>query len=234
MEQLIEILLSESGYLKKDLGISVYSKQDQSFFFTISILEENFIALKSKELLKENQAYKAVLDGFKLIVNSGEQVSIEKNSSLIVLVKCTEINAIAKLQQQILLFEEDEYFFKKYVILYTNNSITGLTNTPLLPELRMRVNDVEKFDAFAAQGYTPELSEFLVIVQLFIKLPFLNFGHGTESFTSLNQKITTDLGASYTTFTYLLQNAEELTRIDFTKPEAEERINELLSNLPND
>ncbi len=175
MRQIIEKLLIECGYSEKEQGISFYSKEDRSFFFIVTIEEENFALLKSKDLVKENQSYKAVMDGFKSIVNSGEQIVMEKNSSLIVLVKCADINAISKLQQQILLFEEDEYFFKKYVILYTDSSITGLTITPLLPELRVKVKHNESFDKFANQGYISELAEFLVVIQLFIKLPFLSF-----------------------------------------------------------
>ncbi|MES2131214.1 MAG: ABC-three component system middle component 1, partial [Bacteroidota bacterium] len=153
MEHIIKKILTECGYVEKGQGILFHSKEDKSFFFTISIAEENFITLRNKELIKLNQEYKAVMDAFKTIVNSGEQITIEKNSSLIVLVKCANINSIANLQQQILLFEEDEYFFKKYVILYTDNSILELTVNPIIPQLRTKVNDNEKFNQFAAQGY---------------------------------------------------------------------------------
>lgn len=234
MEQIIKILLGECGYVEKMQGISFYSKEDQSFFFIINIPEVNFVLLKNKELMKENQQYKAVLDGFKTIINSGEQITIEKNSSLLVLVKCANINAIENLQQQILLFEEDEYFFKKYVISYTDNAITGLTSNPLLPELRTKVNNIAKFNQFATQGYRSEIAEFLVILQLFIKLPFLHLDHGTERFTSLRQKLLTVLGPQQSLYTSLLQNAEGLTEVDFTKPEEEDRISQLLSILPHD
>lgn len=234
MEHLIERLLSECGYLKKDQGIFYYTREEMTFFFMVTLSEDSFELLKNKELVKEHPSYKAVLDGFKSIVNSGEQIAIEKNSSLIVLVKCTDINAIGKLQQQILLFEEDEYFFKKYVILYTDDSITGLTGSPLLPELRTKVKNGERFNQFATQGYLAELAEFLVIIQLFIKLPFLNLEHGTESFTPLAQKIATELGTKYALYSSLLQNSSNLIEVDFTKPESEDRISELLRNLPND
>jgi hypothetical protein len=234
MEQLIEKLLTECGYSKRDQGISLYSKEDKSFFLMVSISEEVFLSLRNKDLIRDNQSYKVVLDGFKQLINTGDQVAVEKNTSLLVLVRCLEIGAIVKLQQQILLFEEDEYFFKKYVILYTDDSIIGLNSTPLVPQLRVKVKNKEHFNQFAGEGYLPELAEFLVVVQLFIKLPFLNFEHGTETFTPLSQKLSTDLGISYPLYTALLHNSDGLLEIDFTKPESEDRINELLSKLPND
>jgi hypothetical protein len=234
MERIIKTLLNESAYVEKNQGISFYSKEDKSFFFIVNIPEEDFCLIKSKELIQNNQQYKAVLDGFKGIINSGEQITIEKNSSLIVLVKCSSIDAIEKLQQQILFFEEDPYFFKKYVILFTNVSIRGLTITPLIPELRTKINDNQSFDRFAREGYQPEIAEYIVIMQLFIKLPFLNLDHGTEGFTSLNQKIATILHTETLLYKSLLSHSEEFSKVDFSKPEEEAKINELLSILPHD
>lgn len=234
MERIIKQLLNESAYVEKTEGISFYSKEDNSFFFIVNIPETDFTPLKSKDLINENQHYKAVMDGFKTIINSGNRITIEKNSSLIVLVNCSSIDSIEKLQQQILLFEEDQYFFKKYVILYTNDSIKGLTTSPLIPELRTKINSNITFNRFAREGYQEEIAEYLIIMQLFIKLPFLNLDHGIEEFTSLNQKITSALSAEKSLYASLLSHSEELGQVDFSKSEDEARINELLSILPHD
>jgi hypothetical protein len=232
MERIIKQLLNECAYVEKTEGITFYTKEDKSFFFIITISQTDFAPLKSKDLIKENQQYETLMNGFKAIINSGDQITIEKNSSLIVLVKCSSIEAIANLQQQILLFEEDQYFFKKYVILYTDTSINGLTATPLIPELRTKVNDSQTFNRFAREGYQPEIAEYLVVMQLFIKLPFLNLDHGTEGFTSLNQKIVSVLNTEASLYASLLSHSEELGQVDFGKSEDEARINELLSILP--
>ena len=234
MEEIIKQLLNESAYVERDEGILFYTKEDKSFFFILSISEEDFISFKNKDLLKENERYKAVMDGFKAIVNSGDQVTIEKNSSLIVLVNCSNINAITVLQQQILLLEEDQYFFKKYVILFTDESINGLTDSPLIPSLRTKIKQDQTFTRFANEGYIDEIAEYIVIVQLFVKLPFLNLDHGREGFTSLNQKIETALGTEFLLYESLLDQSQDLARIDFSKSEDESKINELLSILPHD
>lgn len=234
MERIIKQLLRECAYVEKTQGITFYSKEDTSFFFTVNISEEALIPLKSKDLIRENQQYKEVMDGFKSIINSGDQITIEKNSSLIVLVKCSSIEAIGNLQQQILLFEEDQYFFKKYVILYTDASISGLTATPLIPNLRTKINDNTTFSRFAREGYQSEIAEYLAVMQLFIKLPFLNLNHGTEGFTSLNQKIASVLNADASLYESLLSHSGELGQIDFSRPEDEAQINELLSIFLHD
>lgn len=234
MESIIKQLLNESSYVEKTGGITFYSNDDKSFFFIVNISEEDFTSLKSKDLIKENQQYKAVIDGFKEIINSGDQITVEKNSSLIVLVKCSSIEAIGDLQQQILLFEEDQYFFKKYVILYTDASINELNTTPLIPQLRTKINDKTIFSRFAREGYQSEIAEYLVVMQLFIKLPFLNLDHGTEGFTSLNQKITSVLDTDVSLYEWLLIHSEELVNVDFSNSEDEAKIYELLSILPND
>lgn len=234
MEELVKKLLSECAYNEKTEGITFYSKDDKSFFFIINFSEEEFTPLKNNNLIKENQQYKAVMNGLKEIINSGGQITIEKNSSLIVLVKCSSIEAIEDLQNQILLFEEDQYFFKKYVILYTDASVSGLNANPLVPELRMKINDKTNFNRFAREGFKSEIAEYLVVMQLFIKLPFLNLDHGTEGFTSLNQKIIFVLNAEAELYKSILNRSEELGQIDFSKPEDEAKINQLLNNLLND
>lgn len=234
MERIIKQLLNECAYVEKTEGITFYSKEDKSFFFTVQISEEAFIPLKSKDLIKENQQYKTVMDGFKSMINSGDRNTIEKNSSLLVLVKCSSIEAIENLQQQILLFEEDQYFFKKYVILYTDVSISGLTATPLIPDLRTKINHNRTFNRFAKEGYHSEIAEYLVVLQLFIKLPFLILDHGTEGFTSLIQKITSVLNTDASLYESLLSHSGELGQVDFSKSEDEAKINELLSILPHD
>ncbi|KKL13069.1 hypothetical protein LCGC14_2529460, partial [marine sediment metagenome] len=163
-----------------------------------------------------------------------DNIAIEKNSSLIVLVNCSSINRIEKLQQQILLFEEDPYFLKKYVILYTDTSIMGFPKAILIPELRKKINDNIIFNRYSKEGYIDEIADYLVVMQLFIKLPFLNLDYTTEGFVSLNQKIMSVLNTQESLYASLLSRSEELLQINFSQLEDEEIINETLSFLPND
>ncbi|MGV3609436.1 MAG: ABC-three component system middle component 1 [Fluviicola sp.] len=234
MEEIVKRLLNECSYIEKTDRITFYSKEDKSFFFILSLDEYTFSTLKDKNTLNENVEFKTLMNGFKAIINSGEQITIEKNSSLIILVKCSNIESIETLQQQILFLEEDQYFFKKYVILYTETSVRNLTASPLLSELRNKVNDSTSFDRFAKEGYSSKLDEYLVIMQLFIKLPFLSLDHNLEGFISLYEKIIRDLDTKNSLYIALLENSNDLIQIDFSREEEEAKINELLSLLPHD
>ena len=234
MERIIKQLLVESTYVERTENITFYSKDDKSFFFILKIVETDFALLKNNDLVKENQQYRALMDEFKTIINNGDNIAIEKNSSLIVLVNCSSINRIEKLQQQILLFEEDPYFLKKYVILYTDTSIMGFPKAILIPELRKKINDNIIFNRYSKEGYIDEIADYLVVMQLFIKLPFLNLDYTTEGFVSLNQKIMSVLNTQESLYASLLSRSEELLQINFSQLEDEEIINETLSFLPND
>lgn len=235
MEEIISKILNESGYtIVENATLQYYTREEKSYFFIVNISEADFINLKSKELIKENEQYKRVLDGFTTIVNNGEQITIEKNSSLIVLVKCNNIESIEELQQQILLFEEDEYFFKKYVVLYTDASIIQLTDSPLIPSLRKKVGNIELFNVFASIGYKTDIAEYVVIMELFIKLPFLSLAEDREGFTALSEKITNTLDYDIPLYTTLLSKTNEIKKLDFSRVEDEAEINDLLSFFPND
>lgn len=233
MEELIKNILNECGYtVFENESVEYYTIEEKSYFFLVSISETDFKNFKSGELITENEQYKNVLDSFTKVVNEGEQISIEKNSSLIVIVKCDRIESIDELQQQVLLFEEDEYFFKKYVILYTDESISQLTNRPVIPILRDIVSNVELFDEFASKGCVTEISDYVVAMELFIKLPFLNLVEQRGGFTLLSQKLKDVLAEDSTLYNTLLKKAEEIQLLDFSKSEDEAAINDLLNFFP--
>jgi len=233
MEELIKNILNESGYtVLEGESVEYYTREEKSYFFLVNISETDFKNFKNSELITENEQYKKVLDSFTKVVNEGEQISIEKNSSLIVLVKCDRIESIDELQQQVLLFEEDEYFFKKYVILYTDESISQITNVPIIPILRDKVGSVELFNEFASKGCITEISEYVVAMELFIKLPFLNLEEQRGGFSLLSQKLDDVLAEDATLYNTLLNKAEEIKLLDFSRLEDEAAINDLLSFFP--
>lgn len=235
MEQLIRKILLESEYVENNNNISYFHRNNAAYFFTIRFSQENLQNIKSKDLLQENEAYNSLLTEFNKIVKEGSDIAIEKNSSLIILVECEDINALSNLQQQILLIEEDEYFFKKYVLLYTRESITNLhVSTPIIPHLITKLHNNSQFDLFAQQGANNEISEYIIVLQLFIKLPFLKLDFENQDFKTLDQKIIESLGGDSELFISLIDKLEVIERLDFTQSDAEEGITNLISSLPND
>lgn len=228
MEELLKQILTETDHKPKNINVPCFSYHDKTFYFWINIEESRLRQFKNKDDYREDPNYKTVLEAYSKEVNAGEQHALEKNASLIVLVKCADISALTSLQQQILLMEEDEYFFKKYVILYTFDSISQLTSEIIVSYLRSKVNDPDKFNSFSTAGYTSELAEYLVVLQLFIKLPFLKLEHGDEKFTSLDQKIKLSLNDTQSFYDSLIEQSSDLLQIDFTDPSHDDRINALV------
>lgn len=234
MEQLLNKIFSEYGYESINQDIQFYTKQDKSFFFSVSLDESVFKLIKNKDSFNNNPECKTVMNGFKSLINSGDQIAMEKNSSLLVLVKCTNITALGDLQNQILFFEEDEYFLKKYVILYTDAAIYGLKDEPIMESLNLKVNNIENFKQFSSTGFSDVIAEYLLIIQLFIKLPFLKLSLDLIDYNTLNQKLLRSLGSLYDIYIRLVQRANEFQVVDFNNAEDETKINELMNLLPND
>lgn len=235
MEQIIKQLLSESGCSEVNGGLQYFSMQDKAYYFLINLEEKDLALITKKDSLNVIEPYKSIVEEFSKIVSQGDP-AIEKNSSLFVLVKSTSIASLANLQQQIFLLEEDEYFLKKYVLIYTDDSIEQLhrEELPLTNQIRNKVKDNIKFELFASNGYSTDLSEYIVILQLFIKLPFLKLGDENADFKSLSQKLTDTLGKDEAFFQTILKEADSFLDIDFSNPEDEQKINQLLSILPHD
>lgn len=234
IDQIITKILVESGYNQTPEEPIVFTKQNASFFLYSKIEEAIFKSFRNREALEIDTPYKTVVEQFKAILTKGNNPILEKNSSLIVFVNCKDINSLISLQQQVLLLEEDENFLKKYVILYTDESLSSLTSTPLIPELRRKIKNNPVFDQFAKEGFKSELAEYLVVMQFFVKLPFLNLDNAKEGFTSLDQKIRAVLDSDLEIYASLVERATEIAQLDFSNPEDESKIDEFLNILPHD
>ncbi len=98
---------------------------------------------------------------------------IEKNTSLILAVKVRNFQTdLPLIKNKILLIEEDAYYFKKYVIVYTDDSIhVLLQSNDILRSLKETLFNSTSFVAFKRQMTADE--QYFVTMQLFLKLPFL-------------------------------------------------------------
>ena len=237
MEQLLNKILLECDYRKVETDdLPYYTKENKSFFFLLGINHSDFIKIKSQNDFKNNEQYKSLLGKFNQKINRSELAAIEKNYSLIIFIKSEDLPfSLLNYQQQSLLLEEDEYFFKKYVIFYTDPSISELIiSSPVVSLLQEKVNNTTNFEIIANEGYKTELAEYLIIVQLFIKLPFLKLSFGLEGYKTLNEKLVDGLANLMDLYHIFLKKEPEIKAIDFMNIEHEQAIEELIKLLPND
>lgn len=234
MIQLLKSLFKENNIVEIEENDECFSYKNNSYFFNINIQESELLKIKNNEGLYNNSEFKRILGVYKDLVDTSGINQIEKNSSLIVSVKCEDLKSLTDLQQQILLIEENEFFFKKYVILYTDQAITQLSESPNVKFLQDKLNDFEKFDKYSDEGYSSELAEYLVVLQLFIKLPFLKLTFSQDEYFDLPSKLKYSLSNDSLIYERLLLYDNRIQEIDFTKEEDEKKINSLLKFILND
>ncbi|API88056.1 hypothetical protein BKP56_01340 [Marinilactibacillus sp. 15R] len=110
-----------------------------------------------------------------------------KNTSLIILLKVSDIKYfIENYKNQMMAVEEDEYFFRKYIIIYTQSGVDELNDLSLstLFEMLEKPSNIDKFEV---DTYFSD--EYFINMQLAIKLPFVTIPKKTSKFISMQDKI---------------------------------------------
>lgn len=123
-----------------------------------------------------------------------EKDDIEKNTSLIL---CVKVNSFAKevpiLSNHILNVEEDEYWFKKYVLIYSCDAVGQLSS--VTGTLKDIILDNTRFNLFRNDIYADDL--YYLAVQLYLKLPFLNVPESAvENYRPIEEIISQNLNTA--------------------------------------
>lgn len=157
------------------------AKENREYYLTVQYTENEF------ERFYDSEKSVNLINFFnKLKKNKSDY---EKNTSLIVCLKLSNIQEITvSLKNIILNIEEDEYFFRKYVIIYTENSIKNIDYNK---SIREQLHDIVKregmMNEYQKNCYFSE--EFFLAMQLFVKLPFLMYEGDAGQFTSVEEKL---------------------------------------------
>lgn len=236
MKELLTHLFNQTEHkqIMNDAKVFHFTKNDQVHYFVLEITYEEFSELKFVSTFREtNDAYRIFKKEFDRIV-SEESSTAKKNSSLIVLVKVNSLEKLEEHKQQILLLEEDEHNLKKFVILYSENALVSISELATSIEaLQDGVTDNEKLERFFSNGYSEELEEYILLLQLFIKLPFLRLKSGGEAFKALSDRIEEGLGEDLQIYEQILELADDLPSFDFENG-SEEKLDEFIKSLAND
>src|SRR5699024_722097 len=84
--------------------------------------------------------------------------------------------------------EEDEYFFRKYVIIYTADSIKNINpQNDISSTIHQILLTDNRINFYQQNNYSDV--EFFVAMQLMIKLPFLTFQGDASEFEPINKKL---------------------------------------------
>lgn len=180
-----------SFYLVYYIDLTNISKHE--YIEKLNELENRYIGrdnqVRLKNLLYEN-------------IDNDDKKALDKNLSAVYVIKVKDSKEFYDNRNIIYDIEESPYFFKRYILAYTENQVNELVDTLKRNRINLdRISDenlselVNDFDEYkklmknGGEGYY----EFLV--RLFCKLPFLNFTTNNEiSIDSLEKEIEGRIG----------------------------------------
>lgn len=233
MEKLINTILVNNGFSYNET-INSFQFEDKAYFFTQTISSDKLEEIKNRSSLDKCEWYKSFLSDFNELCRKNEYPSLEKNSSLLILVESNSIEDLERLQSQILLLEEDQFFVKKYIIIYTATGLSKISELSSNEELQSRINNSQSFEKLMKDGLSQDLEEYLILLQLFIKLPFLKLKSEEDSFVDLQEKLKDALSTDLKVYEEVLASTGNLLKLDFLDMESDTEIDNLLTLLTND
>jgi len=117
---------------------------------------------------------------------------MDKNLSMVICAKRNHMQPDDEINKTIFKIEEDPYFFKKYVLTYTDIQIQKLSdyipeNSSIIESLNGILHSESLFQEFKLNTY--EQTEYNLVSRLFIKLPFLNLKSFKREMNDLSLEI---------------------------------------------
>ena len=186
MRDIIIKFLQNNHFNQVDREFDFYTNSQNSEYFILSQyspdeLNNFFDDDKTSQVIKE-------FERVSLIV---EHENIKKNTSMFILVEVDDLKEIfedEKVQQSILLIEEDYYYFRKFIILYTQNGLLDLrdkdTNEMLYTYLESNIDAFED-DMFFSESY-------FMAMEIGVKLPFFTLPKRNDIYQSIESQYQDD------------------------------------------
>lgn len=181
MHTILHQIFNNSRFMNDiETRLELYHKDHAEYYiiekYTPEEINDFFNCEKTTKIIKEFQAR--------------EEKNIEKNTSLIIIVKVQDLKEFYKKNiNQIMKIEEDEYYFRKYIILYDekgekelqHKSKNDFSNNDIFNIL----NENGMFEAFEKDMFFN--SSFFICMELAIKLPFIIIPQSEEKYKTLEQ-----------------------------------------------
>ncbi|WP_040205917.1 ABC-three component system middle component 1 [Neobacillus jeddahensis] len=180
MKSFMKRILLENGFsidencLKDERAFQADRLDGNGFdFLTVSFMNQDQM---SEDTLTENiQRFRSAVSE-----ENGAIVGMDKNLSLLIMLKVDSLDHPPAIQSLIFDIEEDPYTFKKYILTYTGEQESLLTS--LFKESGQDVTsflykilyDTEKFSTFKNRETNENALVYDLVSKMFIKLPYLS------------------------------------------------------------
>lgn len=186
MKNIIVNLLKHNHFDCVDTDFNLYTNQLKSEYFIVSQYSQEelhnfFDDDKTSQVIKE----------FERLSLKSEHENIKKNTSLFILVEVDNLKEAfedEKFQRSILLIEEDYYYFRKFILLYTQDGLSDLrdkeTNETLYTYLDSNIDAFEE-DMFFSESY-------FMAMEIGVKLPFFTLPKRNDIYQSIENQYQDD------------------------------------------
>lgn len=186
MKNIIVNLLKHNHFDCVDIDFNLYTNQLKSEYFIVSQYSQEelhnfFDDDKTSQVIKE----------FERLSLKSEHENIKKNTSLFILVEVDNLKEAfedEKFQRSILLIEEDYYYFRKFILLYTQDGLSDLrdkeTNETLYTYLDSNIDAFEE-DMFFSESY-------FMAMEIGVKLPFFTLPKRNDIYQSIENQYQDD------------------------------------------
>lgn len=182
MREIVIKFLQNNHFNQLDTELDFYTNPQNSEYFIVSQYSPDEL----HNFFDDNQTSQVIKEFERLSVKS-EHENIKKNTSLFILVEVDILKEAfedEKIQKSILLIEEDYYYFRKFVLLYTQNGLSDLrdkaTNEALYNYLEFNIDAFEE-DMFFSESY-------FMAMEIGVKLPFFTLPKRNDIYQSIENQ----------------------------------------------
>ncbi|CEO08436.1 ABC-three component system middle component 1 [Paraclostridium sordellii] len=178
MKQIINKIFTNNNFTIKELNkSSYYSSNEKSENYIVYFLDD--LIESNIENILSNNIYDSEID----FMNK----EMKSNTSVIFIVKVKDSNLDDREKKSIFKIEEDPYFYKKYVLWYTEEEILNINNFIDTNNIANSIMNKKMFTLMKEIMEEPikankkkykkisvaDIKSYMLLCRLFIKLPFL-------------------------------------------------------------
>lgn len=167
---MINGLLKEAATIDDSGFVFIENIDGFSFYKKIKGNNKRFLIVYDTNSLQEADYYNNKIKDI-IPIEIKSEPAFERNSDFIILLNLKNLGDFNTHEKKIFSIEEDPYYFKKYVLYYSDEEKNILENKSI-NDLREVILDRDLFNAYKKNPNYPSLYSFAA--RFFIKVPFLH------------------------------------------------------------
>lgn len=183
MNNILRKLFLAHNYQVTDISSEfIFSEiSNQEYYLTLEYKEEELLNFFDSNKTEEVISYYESIQS--------QKNDARKNTTLLIYVETNNLEEFFKKNKNtIYKIEEDQFYFRKHIIVYTKN---GIQNIDKNSDIKLEINKIliqeDRIDNFSKNFYKDE--EFYIAAELMAKIPFLVMDMDDEPYESLFEKV---------------------------------------------